>query len=98
MTSQRKMMKNTYKKFVTKFQGCIILQRKDIVNSIQKVAKQWKWQSNGHLTYNININRHISKQQAKRAGFALRRTGNGNLAKNQNRENREMETDTKFGN
>ena len=28
-----------------------MLQRKDTVNLIQKVAKQWKLLSNGHLTY-----------------------------------------------
>ena len=42
MMSQCKLMKNTYIKVVTKFQGNTMLQGKDIVNLIQKVAKQWK--------------------------------------------------------
>ena len=55
MMSQYKMMKNTYIKVATKFQGSTILQRKDIVDLIQKVAKQWKLRSNGHLTYTIGL-------------------------------------------
>ena len=38
--SQCKMMKNSYVKVVTKFQGSTMLQRKDIVSLVQKVAKE----------------------------------------------------------
>ena len=44
-------MKNTCITIVLKFHSSNTLQRKDIVHLLSKVAKQWKLQSNGHLTY-----------------------------------------------
>ena len=38
MMSQHKMMKNTYITVVTIFQSCIMFQRRDIANLMQKVA------------------------------------------------------------
>ena len=49
--SPLKMMKNTCVTVVTKFQTSNLLQRKDIEILMQKVAKQWKLRSNGHLIY-----------------------------------------------
>ena len=51
MTSPDKVMKNIWMKVVLKYQSSTMLQRKDIVSLIPKVAKQWKLQSHGHLTY-----------------------------------------------
>ena len=54
MTSLLKIMKNTFIKVVPKFHSSIMLQRKDIVYLLSKLAKQWKLRSNDHLTSNKN--------------------------------------------
>ena len=48
-------------KVVTKFHGSTMLQRKDIVNLIQHVAKQWKLRSNGHSTKYRAKQKHSSR-------------------------------------
>ena len=55
MTSPHKLMKNIWMKVFLKYQNSTILQRKDIAYLIPKVAKQWKLQSNGHLTYPFHM-------------------------------------------
>ena len=58
MTSPNRMMKNTCVTIVIKHPSSSLLQRKDIDILVQKVAKQWKLRSNGHLTYSIPHNNH----------------------------------------
>ena len=58
MTSPNRMMKNTCVTVVLKYRSSDLLQRKDRDILVQKVAKQWKLQSNGHLTYSIPHNNH----------------------------------------
>ena len=70
MMLQCKMMKNTYVKVVTKFQGSTMLQRKDILNLIKDVAKQWKLRSNGHLTDQVQGHLVHGKFTTKRALYA----------------------------
>ena len=58
MTPSNTMMKNTCVTVtvtvVLKYQSCNLIQTKDIEISMPKVTKQWKLQSNGHLTYPQN--------------------------------------------
>ena len=49
-TSPHKMMKNSCETIVLKYQSNLIFQREDIIDLVQKVAKQWKLRNNGHLT------------------------------------------------
>ena len=56
-------MENIWIKVVLKYQNSTIIQRKDIANLVPKVAKQWKLQSNGHLTNMFNTIQRIFQEK-----------------------------------